>query len=255
MKKAFTGVGTGNYWEVVVRQRKEYLQRPSLQAIYEHWADCMRKHLSSINGKFVELGCGCGALSSYFPEVIKTDIYKHDWVDEVVDACSMPYDDEECSNLIAVDMLHHLPYVPDFFDEVKRTLKPGGRLILLEPYISPFSYLIYNFFHHEPVDMSVNPFDVVSITDDESGDPCNEALPTLIFKQCREQYTKRWPELNIVNIELRDWLVYPLTGGFSKRQWVSGNSVIPMLKIEDFILKLTGKLLAMNMLVVIEKRS
>ena len=93
------------YYKVVVRHREEYFRRPALQAIYQHWASRIQRCLSSVKGRSIELGCGCGALSHYLG-LVKTDIYKHSWVEEVIDACNMPYANGECANLVALDVLH-----------------------------------------------------------------------------------------------------------------------------------------------------
>ena len=143
-----------SYYKVVLRHRQEYFRRPALHAVYRHWARRIRRCLSNAKGRSIELGCGCGALSHYL-DLTKTDIYKHDWVDEVVDACDMSYEDGEVANLVAIDVLHHLPDPRRFINEVNRVLTNGGRLVMLEPYISFFSYFIYRFIHHEPFDKNV----------------------------------------------------------------------------------------------------
>lgn len=242
-----------NYYKVVIRHREEYFRRPSLQALYQHWACRIRRHLSTATGRSIELGCGCGALSHYLG-LTKTDIYKHDWVDELVDACNMPYKDGECANLVAIDVLHHLPDPCRFLDEVNRVLTYGGRLVMLEPYISFCSYFFYRFLHHEPLDKNVSPFEPIALFDKESGEACNEAIPTLLFVQYQKELCRRWPQLAVIRLEFSDALIYPLTGGFSHRSWLPASWIGPLKKFEDILLKKIGRFLAMKMLVVIEKK-
>ena len=250
MGKHLTNYG---YTRVVSRHRNEFLNRPALQFLYEEWAIRIKRHLPSVEGRCIELGCGSGALSQYLPNFAKTDIGKQNWIDEVVDACNMPYKDSTCAGIVAVDVLHHLPYLTNFFNEVQRTLTIGGRLILLEPYISKASYWFYRFLHHEPLDMKVSAFDPVLQTDRLSGGPCNEALPTLAFVHQREEFNRKWPSLKIITSELSDIVVYPLTGGFSKPTLIPASLVKPLVKFEHFALKLLGKFAALRILVVIEK--
>ena len=238
---------------LVNRHRTELLNRPALQGMYEEWAIRIKRHLPQVEGRRIELGCGSGALSQHLPNFIITDIGKQDWIDEVVDACNMPYKDSTCASIVAVDVLHHLPDLTSFFDEVQRTLKIGGRLILLEPYISIGSYWFYRFLHHEPLDMKVSAFAPVLQMDKLSGGPCNEALPTLAFVRQREQFNKRWPSLKITKSELSDMIVYPLTGGFSKPALIPASLVKPLARIEHFVLKFIGRFAALRILVVIEK--
>ena len=242
-----------NYYKVVMRHRQEYFRRPALRAAYQHWAERIRRYLSRVKGRSIELGCGCGALSGYL-ELTRTDIYKHDWVDEVVDACDMPYVDGECANLVAIDVLHHLPDASLFLNEVNRVLTDGGRLVILEPYISFFSYFLYRFVHHEPLDMNVLPFEPATLLDKESGQVCNEALPTLLFVQHKKELRHRWPRLHLILLEFSDALVYPLTGGFSHRSWLSARLVGPLMRFEDVLLKKAGRFLGTRMLVVMEKK-
>lgn len=243
-----------NYYKVVLRHRQEYFRRPALQAVYRHWACRIRRCLSTVKGQSIELGCGCGALSHYL-NLVRTDIYKHDWVDEVVDACDMPYKDGVVANLVAIDVLHHLPDVCCFLNEVNRVLIGGGRLVMLEPYISFFSYFIYRFIHHEPFDKSVSPFGLVTLVDKESGEACNEAVPTLLFVQYQKELCRRWPQLRTILLTFSDALVYPLTGGFSRRSWLPASWVEPLMKFEDALLEKTGRFLGMRMLVVMEKKT
>lgn len=252
-KENLSDCSAHNYYKVVMRHRQEYSRRPALQAVYQHWANRIQQCLSSVKGKSIELGCGCGALSHYL-DITKTDIYKHNWVDEVVDACDMPYEDGECANLVAIDMLHHLPEPCRFLNEVNRVLTDGGRLVMLEPYISFFSHFIYRFIHHEPLDKNASPFERVTLLDKESGEACNEAMPTLLFVRHQEELRQRWPQLLITLLEFSDALVYPLTGGFSHHSWLPASWIGSLMKFEDKLLKKTGRFLGMRMLVVMEKR-
>lgn len=242
------------YRKIVKCHRNELSCRPALQALYEQWAGRIKHYLPNVEGRCIELGCGSGALSQYLPNFVKTDIVKQDWVDEVVDACNMPYKDSTCASVVAVDVLHHLPDLTKFFNEILRTLKIGGRLILLEPYISKGSYLFYRFLHHEPLDMKVSAFSPVLLIDKLSGEPCNEALPTLAFVRQREEFNRRWPSLIIIKTEFSDVVVYPLTGGFSKPTLIPARLVKPLVKAECFALKFLVRAIALRLLVVIEKK-
>ena len=243
---------THSYYKVVQRHRQEYFRRPALQAVYRHWACRMHQQLSQSEGRSIELGCGCGALS-YHLDLLKTDIYKHDWVDEVVDACNMPYQNGECANLVAIDMLHHLSEPSRFLDEASRVLAQNGRLIMLEPYISCFSYFIYRFLHHEPLDLKADPFGTNTLVDKESGEACNVATPTVLFVRSQKEISDRWPELNLISLDFSDFLVYPMTGGFSHRSLLPARWMGSLMKIEDKLLGVLGRFLGIRILVVMQK--
>jgi len=73
-----------------------------------------------------------------------------------VSAEAMPYADASLGALVLFDVLHHVPAPRRFFAEATRVLRPGGRVVLCEPYIGPLSYPVYKLAHEEPVDMGVD---------------------------------------------------------------------------------------------------
>ena len=71
-------------------------------------------------------------------------------------------------------------------------MRPGGRIVLVEPYCSAVSTPLYRRFHHERTDLGVDPF---------APDPAlgaamegNQALPTLAFFRHAAELTRRWEE-------------------------------------------------------------
>ena len=60
--------------------------------------------------------------------------------------------------MVGLDVLHHLPDPAAFFCEAARVLAEGGRLSLVEPWITPLSWVVYRFFHQENCRLSVDPW-------------------------------------------------------------------------------------------------
>ena len=80
-----------------------------------------------------------------------------------------------------VDVLHHLPKPLEFLAEAGRILHPGGRIAMIEPWITVPSYLLYRYFHHEDCSLAVDvrrPFGEVG---KEAFDG-NAALPFKLLK-------------------------------------------------------------------------
>ena len=84
--------------------------------------------------------------------MVCTDIVKLLWLDAVVDAQQLPFAKSSLANIVVFDALHHLENVRYFFDEALRVLQPGGRVIIMDPYISACSWPVYYFLLPEPVD-------------------------------------------------------------------------------------------------------
>lgn len=104
----------------------------------------------------VEIGAGPSLLKSEAPFVVSTDVVELPWLDLVSDAASLPFRSGGVGGIVMVDVLHHLPRPLRFLSEAARVLRPGGRIAAIEPWISPISYLMYRWIHHEQCRLSVD---------------------------------------------------------------------------------------------------
>jgi SAM-dependent methyltransferase len=136
----------------IQRSRDARAAKPLIRRIYGDFYDRILAEVKhGIDGAVVEIGAGSGELKSRFPNAICTDLFANPWLDLVCDAYALPFAPASVSNLILLDVFHHLERPLAFTIEAARVLAPHGRLILFEPYISPASFVIYGCFHHEPV--------------------------------------------------------------------------------------------------------
>jgi SAM-dependent methyltransferase len=239
--------------EALREQEATWARRPLLRRLYNEWFDLIVARLSPVEGPTVELGSGFAPLKARLPELVTTDVEPTPWADAVADAHALPYADASLANLVAFDVVHHLAEPARFLDEVRRTLRPGGRLIAVEPYTSPVAGLGYRLFHHEHTDLRVDPF---------GSDPRlaagamegNQALPRLLFFRRAGELERRWPELALVERRRFSVLLYPLSGGFSRRQLVPGALYRPLRALETALAPL-APLLASRCLVVLERQA
>jgi SAM-dependent methyltransferase len=226
-----SGTSTGELTRELDVQRRAWDERPLVRALYRDWYARMAALLADGDGPTVEIGAGIGTLKEVIPDVIATDVQATPWTDRVVDAQELPYANGELDNLVGVDVLHHLPRPLRFLQEARRTLRPGGRLVLLEPYGSAASTLSYRFLHHEDWDPRADPFADVAHSSDRPLD-ANGALPTLLFFRRADELRRRLPELEIVHRERLAVLAYPLSGGFTRRPLVPERATRRLLALE-----------------------
>jgi SAM-dependent methyltransferase len=233
-------------------QEKAWARRPLLRRLYREWYQTIIERLASVPGTSIELGSGIGRLREIAGErIVLTDIEKTPWVDEQVDALNLPYGDASLANIVMLDVFHHLANSAGFLDEADRTLAPGGRVVMIEPYCSPVSALLYRRFHHERTNLEMDPF---------SADPgiarapleSNQALPTLMFYRHRDTFGRRWPALRVVEERRFAFLLYPLSGGFSRPSVLPPVLYRPIRRVEQALSPLSS-LLAFRCLVVLEK--
>lgn len=181
-----------------------------------------------------------------------TDVEKTRWVDERVDALNLPDPDASVANILMVDVFHHLAAPARFLDEAVRALAPGGRVVMVEPYCSPLSTVLYRRFHHERTDLRADPF-AADAASAAAPLESNQALPTLVFYRGRDELARRWPQLALVEERRFAFLLYPLSGGFSRRPLVPPRLAGPLRTVER-ALRLLAPLLAFRCLVVLERR-
>lgn len=235
--------------DTLLEHEHAWNERPLLRRIYGEWFDLIASKLASVPGETVELGSGIGRLRDHVPGLVTSDVEPTPWADRVVDAESLPYGQGELANLVLVDVFHHLPRPAAFLDEARRALAPGGRVVMLEPYCSPLSSLAYRL-HHERLELDADGF-----AETESADPldANLAQTTLAFFRQRAEYGRRWPELPIVEQRLLSLLVYPLSGGFTRRPLLPGALYRPLGVLERALSPFL-RLAAFRCLVVLERQ-
>ncbi len=202
----------------------------------------------------VELGCGCGNFKEFRPTVLATDTFVTPWCDQVVDAGKQPFGDRTVANLILIDVLHHIPCPGEFFAEAERVLVEGGRVLVFDQLITPWSGFVYGRFHHEPFDLDA---DLLNAPQPVSAkDYANTATATILFRRQYDEFTRRYPSLVRVHDQVCSCLAYPLTGGFQKFCLIPAWAVGALDSIENFLISRLGmEFLGMRLLTVLEKGS
>jgi SAM-dependent methyltransferase len=235
--------------ESLSEHERAWNERPLLRRIYREWFALLASRVSGVDGATVELGSGIGQLREFVPDLVTTDVEETPWADRVVDAGALPYADGTLANIVMLDVFHHLPRPAVFLDEARRTLAPGGRVVMLEPYVSRLSALAYRL-HHERLEL-----DADGLAESESTDPldANLAQTTLAFFRQRSEYERRWPELPLVDEQLLSLVVYPLSGGFTRRPLLPQPLYRPLAALERALSPLLP-LAAFRCLVVLERR-
>ncbi len=243
--------------------RTAWEKKASLRAVYGDyyrrlWAAMPDE--KAVSGQILEVGAGSGHSRDFLtdPRIQRLDILPSPWVDIVGDAQNLDIEDNSLAGLYLLDVLHHIECPGRFFEEAARVLKPGGRIAMIEPGITPISWLFYNYIHEEPVDMSVDPLD----EPDEATpfrDPfeSNQAIPTLLFKRLehRQRLVTMIPSLKTLRHDRLSLFAYPLTGGFGYWSMIPGSIVEPMIKIEEKLMPFLGLYMAFRLLIVLEKRA
>ncbi|MGO9012847.1 MAG: class I SAM-dependent methyltransferase [Bryobacteraceae bacterium] len=228
-----------------VRQHREIWElRPELRAVYHGFFATL---LEAAGGRrpIVELGAGPGFFREYFPESISTDVIFTPWVDVVCDGCRMPFREASAGAVVMLDVIHHLPRPLDFLAEVGQILRPGGRLVAIEPWITPPSYILYRYFHHEDCTLSIDIAQPFRSTGKQAFDG-NAAIPYQLVRRLRADPVAG---LKLVRCEPFLALAYLATLGF-KRQRSVPVAVIRMAEQWERIAGPLGRLASTRALLV-----
>ena len=188
-------------------------EKAFLRRIYQTWYRLLIENIPAGEGQVAEIGSGAGFLKELYSTAITSEVFYSVNIDIVYNAISMPFKAESLRALLLVDVLHHIPDPGAFFSEAMRCVKSGGRCLMVEPWNTGWSRLIYNHLHHESFD--VNGEWIIPTTGPLSG--ANGALPWILFERDQKIFSRRFPEWRISGITPMMPLVYLLSGGVSLR--------------------------------------
>lgn len=238
--------------DILQKHREIWKKKKILRDIYEEWYRMIIADLSKVEGPTVELGAGSGNFKEFYPQAISADIEKRDWIDMSFDAHEMPFDDSSVANIVKIDVLHHLADPVGFLHEASRVLKKGGRLIMLEPYPSLFSRIVYKLFHPEPFIYDVDYFNHKPSMDKHPWDS-NQAIPYLIFYKHLDKFEKVFGKtFKIVKKEKMSLILYPASGGFENDALISSRFG-DFLKIVEKRFGFMNKLMSFRAYIYLER--
>jgi SAM-dependent methyltransferase len=198
--------------------------------------------------KILEIGSGTSPLKMFRPGVMTSDVLQLDYLDLVFDCHEIDRVSQIQDNSLEVisltNVLHHLRDPIRFLRGATKKLVPGGRLIMVEPYLSLTSYPMYKTLHHEPVDLTVAEPMLDAIEGPLSSS--NQALPYLIFCRHKEWLNRLdgYYDLSSTKISYYTSFSYMATGGISRRFPIPSSVYKPFFKIDRAIANAMPKLFA-----------
>jgi SAM-dependent methyltransferase len=227
-------------------RRRVWEGKYAIRACYSSWYERLRPFV--VPGKSLEVGAGSGHFKTLWPELIESDVVATPFVDVVADGMRLPLADGSLANILVIDLLHHLRDPHLFFDEATRVLRPGGRVLAIEPYITPLSFVGYRLLHHE--DLFFGGYHRASKDDPWEG---NLALPNLIFRRELGGWSMRHPSLRIIHRRRFSLLDFQLAGGFKPRALIGSRRLYDWALALDRRLDWLAPLAGFRILCVIER--
>jgi len=234
--------------ETTSLRREIILQKPILNSIYREWYSRICDHLPDLDGPVLELGSGAGFLSTYIPGLITSDVIPISEIDLICEGQRLPFNDCCLRSVVLINVLHHVRDPLFFFKESKRCIKKGGRIVLIEPWVTSWSRIIYGKIHHEPFDPASPSWNLPESGPLSGG---NDALPWIIFKRDIKAFQAE-SDWQLVSIEEIMPFRYLLSGGVSMRSLVPAWMNRPLAFLEGCMPDRMTKATAMFAVIVLK---
>jgi SAM-dependent methyltransferase len=201
--------------------RRLWAAKPALREVYGVWFDAL---LASLAGAthVLEIGSGPGFLSVHARAAggrrwLAADVVPTAWNDLAADATRLPFRSAAFDAIAAVDVLHHLGRPAEFFREASRVLRPGGRVVVVEPWVTALSFPVYRWLHQEGCRPGLDPWQPF-------GGPAHDKDPfdgdaAVVWALVRKTPEARWRELGFEppRVALLNGFAYLPTLGFRPR--------------------------------------
>jgi len=240
--------------EEIQRNLKYWSEKKILRIIYREFYEQIAKFLHrDLNGQIVELGSGIGNIREVISDCLRTDLFHNPWIDKVENAYSLSFADHSLSHLILFDVFHHLRYPGTAFREFGRVLCPHGRVIIFDPFMGLLGFLVWGWFHHEPVAIKekIEWYAPPHFSISKDVYYAAQGNATRIFYGKR--YQREFDKWRIIEKKRMAAIPYVASGGYSRKQ-LYPDSFYPLLKRFDSLCNCTPWLFGTRLLVVLEKK-
>ena len=230
------------------RQRRAVVRKKGfLRRIYAEWYEAVAAELPDATGAVLEIGSGAGFMRKHIPTLTTSEVFPVDGIDLVADARRLPFAGATLRAIVMTDVFHHISDASAFLDEAARCLIGGGRIVMVEPWLTGWSRFVYTRLHHELFD----PNAAWSFPSSGPLSSANGALPWIVFERDRDRLERAYP-LRVLRIVPLMPAAYLLSGGVSLRALAPGSLYGPWRWLEGAI-PLLERHLAMFALIVVTR--
>ncbi len=205
-----------------------------------------------------ELGSGAGFSKIILDDsrITLTDVEEYEWIDQKIDALTLPFEPNSVDVFICSHMIHHVAYPVTFLKNLAKSLKPNGVILISEVNTSFIFKILLRIMKHEGWNYNIDVFDTSRPTNNPD-DPwsANCAIPELLWSD-ENNFENEIKELKIEKNELCEFMIFPLSGGVTGKMKTI-NLPISVLKvlhnIDNILIKFFPKIFALGRRVVLRK--
>lgn len=244
-----------NDYRIKLQKQRSNSLLPAQRVYYSALYEKIKNQIKETD-KVLEIGAGAGISSNFLNQtsIISTDFL--DWdsksgVQGNVDAENLPFENNSFDVIFGIDMIHHVNNPYKVLDESIRVGKENGKVILIEPYVSVFSFIIYKLFHEEHTTYS---YDFRKIYDPANPQEGDQGVAKAMFRNKKGRNflkDKNYP-IKSIEVDLFHPLSFFSTGGLTNPMRINSKIISFILKTEKLIPSQIMKICASRMMIIIE---
>jgi SAM-dependent methyltransferase len=242
-----------NHQKIDSQNRKTYQNKYLIKLLYSDYYKIIKKNIYKNNRyKILELGSGAGNIKKVITKCITSDQFKNKNIDRIENIYKINFRNNSISNIILIDVFHHLRFPGLALKEINRVLIKNGRIIMIEPAMGLFPRIIYKIFHYEPngFSLKLNWYKIPKKTPNSNQYFAAQAMPWRAFF-LKELDLKSKYKIKLIK-PFSDF-AFLFSGGYSYRAFYP-KFLYPFIKLIDKILtSFSIKIFSARMLIVLEK--
>jgi SAM-dependent methyltransferase len=239
--------------KIDVKNRITYTNKPLIRRINQGYYRDIKKYIYKNNKKkILELGSGGGNIKKIIKECITSDQFKNENIDRIENIYKINFKKNSISNIILIDVFHHLQFPSLALKEIHRVLIKNGRIIMMEPAMGLIPRIIYKIFHYEPngFNLKINWNNIPKKIPPSNQYFAAQSLPWRAFF-LKELNLKSKYKVKLIK-PFSDF-TFLLSGGYSYKGFYP-KFLYPCIKLIDKILtSISIKIFSARMLIVLEK--
>jgi SAM-dependent methyltransferase len=236
------------------KNNQTYLKKELIQLIYQNYYRIIKKNIYNKKSLPVfEFGSGGNNIKKIIPNCIVTENFKTKNIDRIENIYKINCKNNSISNIILIDVFHHLEFPSLALSEINRVLVKNGRLIMIEPAMGLIPRIIYKMFHYEPNGFNLN----IKWNKIPSKIPKSKEYYAAQSLPWRAFFLK---ELNLKKFRIKiikpfSDFAFLLSGGYSYRS-LYPHTFYPFIKYIDKILTfLSIRIFSGRMLIILENKN
>lgn len=237
------------------RQRENIINNSGLRSYFSFLYKIVNQELEKFDS-ILEVGAGA-AISEIFLEqrIVRTDILPFNDFD-VMGHCSMenlPFKESQFDAVLAFDSIHHSEKPSKSILELLRVTREGGKIILVEPFVSPLSYLPYKMLHHEDTSWDFREKGSIELSSRNLNPAMgDQGVSRFIINQLSNWRSTNFPKLTVSITYLSPFSFFA-TGGVSSPLKTPKIFVNFLIQVETLIPNFVMKFLASRVILTITK--